>query len=76
MQEARFRPDMFGDGGQEGNDVVLYLPLDGVDAGDVETAALPHRLGNLFRDEPELDHSFGRIGLDLKPDLELGLRLP
>jgi hypothetical protein len=76
MQEARFRPHMLGHRGEEGDDVVLHLPLDGIDAGDVEAAALPHRFGRVLGDEPELGHGFGGIGLDLEPDAEPGLGLP
>ena len=44
VQEARLRADDLGDVGQEGDDVVLHLALDLVDALDVERAALPQRL--------------------------------
>ena len=36
MQEARFGPHDLGDVGQEGDDVVLDLALDLIDARDVE----------------------------------------
>ena len=36
MHEARLGPDDLGQMGQEGDDVVLGLALDRVDAGDVE----------------------------------------
>ncbi len=39
MQEAGLGPDMLGEIGQEGDDVVLGLALDLVDARDVELAA-------------------------------------
>ena len=45
MQEARLLSDRLGDAGEKGNDVMLDLGLDGVDAGDVEVAALLDRLG-------------------------------
>ncbi len=76
MQEARLRPDMLGDRGEEGDHVVLHLPLDLVDAGDVEAAALPDRIGRVLGDQPELGHRLGGIGLDPEPDAELGLGLP
>ena len=76
MQEARLGADRLGDRGEEGDDVVLHLALDRVDAGDVEGAALLHRLRHGFRDQPELGHGLGGQRLDLEPDAELGLRLP
>ncbi len=41
MHEARLGADDLGQVGQEGDDVVLDLALDRVDAGDVEFASLP-----------------------------------
>ena len=38
VDEARLRPDMLGEVGQEGDDVVLGLALDLVDALDLELA--------------------------------------
>ena len=76
VQEACFRADMLGDRGEEGDHVVLDLPLDLVDAGDVEAAALLHGIGGVLRDLPELGHRLGGIGLDPEPDAEPGLRLP
>src|SRR5579885_614003 len=67
---------MLGDRGEEGDDVVLHLLLDRVDAGDVETAARPDRLDRLFGNLAEFGHGLGGIGLDLEPDAELGLGLP
>ena len=76
VQEACFRADMLGDRGEEGDHVVLDLPLDLVDAGDVEAAAPLHGIGGVLRDLPELGHRLGGIGLDPEPDAEPGLRLP
>ena len=56
MHEARFRADMLGEAGQERDDVVLDLALDGVDAVDVESAALADRLRRLLRDDAEFRH--------------------
>ena len=47
VHEARLRPDDLGEMGQEGDDVVLDLALDLVDARDVEVGVLalgPDRL--------------------------------
>ena len=76
MQEARLRPDMLGDRGEKGDHVVLHLPLDGLDTGDIKAAALSHRLGRMLGDEPELGHGLRGIGLDPEPDAEPGLGLP
>ena len=76
VQEACFRADMLGDRGEEGDHVVLDLPLDRVDAGDVEAAAPLHGIGGMLRDLPELGHRLGGIGLDPEPDAEPGLGLP
>ena len=43
MHEARRRADMLGQVGEEGDDVVLHLALDGVDAVDLELALRPTR---------------------------------
>ena len=54
MQEARFGPDMLGDRGEKGDDVVLHLALDRVDAGDVEAAAFLNRRRRAFGIRPSL----------------------
>ena len=79
MHEARFGPDDFGQMRQEGDDVVLDLGLDGVDARDVELGGLalvPDFLGGILRDDAELGHGVGGMRLDLEPDAEFGLRRP
>ena len=51
MHEARLGPDDLGEVGEEGDDVVLDLALDRVDARDVERGVLalvPDRLGRAF----------------------------
>ncbi len=71
MQEARLGPDDLGDVGQEGDDVVLGLALDLVDAVGVEdgvAALLPDRLGGGLGDHAELGHGVGGVGLDLEHD--------
>ena len=79
MHEARFRADDLGEMRQEGDDVVLDLGFDRVDARDVELGGLalvPDRLGGVLRDDAELGHGVGGMRLDLEPDAELRLRRP
>ena len=79
MHEARLGADDLGEVGEEGDDVVLGLALDLVDAADVEGGVLglrPDRLGGLFGDDAELGQRVRRMRLDFEPDLEPGLRLP
>ena len=79
VHEARLGTDDLGEMGQEGDDVVLGLALDLVDALDVEDGVLglgPDRPGGLLRDHAELGQRVGRVRLDLEPDLEARLRLP
>ncbi len=79
MHEARLGADDLGEMGQEGDDIVLHLALDRVDAGDIEdrvAALVPDFLGRLLRHDAKLGHGVGGVGLDLEPDAEAGLRLP
>ena len=79
MHEARFGTDDFSQMRQEGDDVVLGLALDLVDARDVEGRILrlgPDRLCRVLRDDAKFRQRIGRVRLDLEPDLEAGLRLP
>ncbi len=78
VHEARLRPDMLGEVGEEGDHVVMRLALDLVDAGDVEFSGRPrpHGLGGLLGDHAELGLGVGGVGLDFEPDAEAGLRLP
>ena len=79
MDEARVGPDELGQVREEGDDVVLGLALDLVDARDVELGAaalLPDRLGGLFRDDAELGHRVGGMRLDLEPDAKARLGRP
>jgi hypothetical protein len=79
MHEARFRADDLRQMRQEGNDIVLDLGLDGVDACDVELggfALVPDFLGRLFRDGAEFGHGVGGMRLDLEPDAESSVRRP
>jgi hypothetical protein len=54
MDEAGFLTDMLGKVGEEGDDVVLHLALDLVDARriDLALATLPDRLGASFGTTP------------------------
>jgi hypothetical protein len=79
MHEARFGADDLGEMGQEGDDVVLGLALDLVDAVDVEGHVLalgPDRLCGLLRDDAELGQRVAGVRLDLEPDAEAGLGRP
>ena len=79
MHVARFGADDFRNMGQEGDDVVLDLGLDGVDARDIELGVLalgPDRGGCFLRDDAEFGHGGRRVRLDLEPDAEFGFRRP
>jgi hypothetical protein len=79
MHVARFRADDFGNMRQEGDDVVLDLGLDGVDAGDVELGGVafgPDGLCGFLGDDAQFGHGVGGVRLDLEPDAELGFRRP
>ncbi len=79
VHEARFRPDDLGKMGQKGDDVVLGLALDLLDARDVEGRVLalgPDGLGGFLRDDPELRHGVGGMRLDLEPDAKARLGRP
>ena len=79
VHEARFRPDDLGQMGEEGDDVVLDLALDLVDARDVELrvlALVPDFLRRRLRDHAELGHGVGGMRLDLEPDAKARLRRP
>ncbi len=79
MDEAGIRPDELGQMRQEGDDVVLGLALDLVDALDVEcgrAALFPDRPGRLLRDDAEFGQRVAGMRLDLEPDAEAGFRRP
>jgi hypothetical protein len=76
VEEARLGPDMLRDVRQKGDDVMLHLSLDRVDAFDLESAALPHSRGRFLRHDAELCHRIERVRLDLEPDAETGLGGP
>src|ERR1051325_8398291 len=65
--------------GEKGDDVVLGLALDLVDAGDVEggrPAFLPHRAGGGLGNHAKLGQRVGGVRLDLEPDAKARLRRP
>ena len=71
MHEARVGPDDLGEMGQEGDDVMLDLALDLVDARDVEGGVLPFSqivLAASFGITPSSAMRVGGMGLDLEPD--------
>jgi hypothetical protein len=79
MHEARFGADDLGQMGQEGDDVMLGLALDLVDALHIEGRVLglgPDRLRRILRNGAQFRQRVGGMRLDLEPDLEAGLRLP
>jgi hypothetical protein len=79
VHEPRLRSDQLGEMREEGDDVVLDLAFDRVDAGDVErrrVALGPDRLGCIVGDHAERSHGIGGVGLDLEPDAVARLRLP
>jgi len=79
MDEARFIADELGQMREEGDDVVLHLALDFVDALYVEprlAAALPDRLRGLLRNDAEFRQCVAGMRLDLEPDAEFGLGRP
>ena len=79
MHEARFRPNDFGKMRQEGDNVVLDLGLNGVDAGDIEFggfAFFPDFLRRILGDDAEVCHGVSGVRLDLEPDAEFRFRRP
>ncbi len=63
--------DVLGDGGGEGDDVVLDLGFDLIDAVDGEGAALADGVGRGLRDEAELREGLGCCDFNGKPALVL-----
>ncbi len=66
----------FGDGGGEGDDVVLDFALDFGDAGDVEAGVGAEQAGGLGGDHAEFGQRFGSGQLDFEPLLEFVLVAP
>ena len=72
MDEARIRPDEFGEMGQKGDDVMLGHALDLVDAVDVEgdvSGLVPDVFRALLGDHADFGEGVAGVGLDLEPDL-------
>ena len=79
VHEARLGTDDLGEVREEGDDVVLGLALDLVDAGDVElgvAALVPDILGRVMRNDAQLGHGSGCVRLDLEPNAKTGLGVP
>ena len=76
MQPARFRADFFGDGGGEGDDVVLHFGFDLVDAVEVEVALFADGDGRRLRNQSGFGQGFGGRQFDFKPGAELVLVAP
>jgi hypothetical protein len=79
MQEARLGADDLGDVCEEGDDVVLHLALDLIDAVGVPggvAALFPDDAGGFPGDHAQVGHGVCGVGLDLEHDLEARLRRP
>ncbi len=69
MHPARGGSDLLGDGGREGDHVVLGDLFDLLDAADVEGAALADVACGLRRNDAGGSHGFGGRGLHQQPGL-------
>ena len=76
MDEARLIAHVLGEVGQKGDDVMAGLPLDLVNAFDLEGATLPDCLGGRFRDHSQRGLGVTGLGLDLEPNAEAVFMLP
>jgi hypothetical protein len=64
---------------EEGDDVMLDLALDGIDAGGIELCLLSlvaDRFGGLLRHDADFGHCVEGMGLDLEPDAVALFRRP
>ncbi len=79
MDKPGIVADDFRQMGQERDDIVLRLALDGVDALHVEgrrVAPLPDRRRRFLRNHAQFGERVAGMGLDLEPDAELGFLRP
>ncbi len=76
VQPPRFGPNLLGDGGGEGDDVVFHLGLDLVDAVDLEAALLANGLGGRLRHHAGFGQRLGGGDFDVQPGLKLVLVTP
>src|SRR3984957_3571412 len=76
VQPTRLRYDLLGYCSGEGDDVVLHLGFDLVDAVEVEAALFAHGLGGRLRHQSGLGERFRGCELDLEPGLKLVLVTP
>src|SRR2546422_11481969 len=61
VQVARLAPDVFGDVGRKGDDVMLHALLDFENPVDVEPAPPADRAGRAFRDQAGVDRKSTRL---------------
>jgi hypothetical protein len=76
VQPAGSGPDVLGNRGREGDDVVLGDFFDGGDAGDIELRSFPDVAGGIVRNDPGVGHHLGSRNFDLQPGLESSLFAP
>src|SRR5260370_34852246 len=76
MDKARIGADMLGEIGQKGDDVMVGLPLDLIDACDLRSSLLPGGAPRRRRDDAKRRLRVTGVRLDLEPDTETVLRLP
>ena len=76
MQPARFRPDFLGHSSGEGDDVVLHLGFDLVDAIEVEVTLFADGDGRRLRHQSGFGERFSGCQFDLEPGAELVLVAP
>ena len=82
MDEARLRPHVIGEVGEEGDHVVPCLALDGIDPFGIDERirVRAHRALQRIRCHlrrlAERDLRVERMTLDVQPDAEAGLRCP
>src|SRR5258708_4045424 len=70
VEPARLGADEFGDGGVEGDDVVVDFGLDFLDAFELEVGAITDGFSGLFGDPSGFGEGFGGGKFDLEPGAE------